>query len=195
MGYRINKRELVSRLSNSYAMYRGKPIFCFTKTHDQMYGYILGDPTHIFDIDLGDPTFSAAELQTGYCRDKFKNLGFLIPHIHTGSLGSQTFGMPWCSSASYLAPNSKSIELYNCVMNIHPKFNECLDEMKTGSVYATAFDRNFALVRADGYRELDVHYKGKQIGHYCLDKGKFVLRNSPISTLLKRQLTRLCKET
>ena len=197
MGYKVCESHIANRLHNKFAMYKGEPVFLQAKRtgggYDypdmQMWGaYVHPDkPNTMFRIDVTEPSFSAALVQYGYITVKPGVLAFIE------NASSNGYHVKWsingCGEYLYTSSLARSVTMYDCIMGIHPKFDEAVKQLE--KVRAASFDRDFALVKEYSFSDIDIHYKGKMIGAYDPKTNKITLRKGPVMKLIKRKLDKI----
>lgn len=206
MGYKVNEHDIAYSLNGRWAMYKGEPVvlraedsgtgYCPRRGN---YGYILkafrvgkNVSKDKFRVDILEPTFSCSIVQGGYCFNKDgSNVAYLS--INNGQY-QESFEAPDffdLNEHSESIHDHNSQEFYDCLMGIHPTFKEAAERMKDKENRACSFHRDFALVRASGFSDVEVHHKNKMIGLFDPSKEKITLRKGPTTLLLKRKLDKL----
>lgn len=203
MGYKVNENSLASIMNFKYALWKGEPVQLLAvqqsgeydpiygrRYHYKLYARRIGKANDRFKVDPAEPTLSADAIQGGYCFDEAgKELAFL--DIINGTARRSWATPGWDCNLEYY-----SKKLLDCVTGNAPSFKEAHEAVTsvTGRKKACHFDRDFALVRDNGFSDISVHYRGKQIGTYDPKTKKIMLRKGPTVKLLKRKLDRLTKE-
>lgn len=195
MGFKVKSEELLSRLNYTYVWFDGDYYYA-VNSGGNLKGYPVGvkNGTAV-TLDITHPKFSHSNVMGGMCTDKNGEVAFLRlagPDYH--NTGTGCFSKDWCKSAKFSVPEYSDPAILNCLMGKTLKFQEAVDLLTSNKARAAAFHRNFAITRTPGYHDMVVVHKNKEIGTYDPAKKKFSLRQSPILTLIRRQLEAVAKE-
>lgn len=175
LGY-DNLEDAKNKLSNCYALYKGKTIVIKgvgympgTEPENNQFGWyghsMSGRKIAEGYLPLDDPDFNVSEYNLGY----LNNYGYAAwfyrypaKQYHQG-LRSDQVGQ-YMSNPAYHLDFKASSQLAQMLENRYPAYSECAAMLNKGDAALIAFHRNFAMAHDRIHGDYLLEYKGRQIG-------------------------------